>query len=183
MHLLISCLWEKKVEQQRIDKEFMCWRIHKESWAQKNWYCQTVVLEKTFESSWTASRSNQSILKEINTECALEGLMLKLKLQYFGHMMWRAETHWKKPWCWERLKAGGEEGDRGWDGWMASQIQWTWVWTNSRRIAWREGSLVYYSPWGHKEADNWVTEHNKTYIYNVYTHIHNHFAVYFKTIL
>ena len=42
-------------------------------------------------------------------------------------------THWKRPWCWERLKAWGEGDDRGWDGWMASSTQWTWVWANSRR--------------------------------------------------
>ena len=52
---------------------------------------------------WTARRSSQSILKEINPEYSLEGLMLKLKLQYFGQL-----THWKRPWCWERLKAGRE---------------------------------------------------------------------------
>ena len=81
---------------------------------------------------WTARRSNQSILKEISPEYSLEGLMLKLKLQYFGHLMWRTEelTNWKGSWCWERLKAG--EGDnRGWDGWMASLTQWTWVWASS----------------------------------------------------
>ena len=61
----------------------------------------------------TAKRSNQLILKEINTEYSLEGLMLKLRLQYFGHLM-------RRPWCWERLKAGGEGDDRGWGGWMAS---------------------------------------------------------------
>ena len=74
---------------------------------------------------WTAKRSNQSILKEISTEYSLEGLLLKL--QYFGHLMWRTNSLKKKPWCWERLKAGGEGDDRGWDGWMASLIQWTWV--------------------------------------------------------
>ena len=58
---------------------------------------------------WTARRSNQSILKEISPEYSLEGLKLKLKLQYFGHMMQRTE----RPWCWERLKAGGERDDRG----------------------------------------------------------------------
>ena len=60
---------------------------------------------------WTAKWSNQSILKEINPEYSLEGLMLEL--QYFGHLMQRG--HWKRPWCWERLKAKGEEGSRGWD--------------------------------------------------------------------
>ena len=60
--------------------------------------------------------------------CSLEGLMLKLKLQYFGHFMWRVEkTHWKRPWCWEGLGAGGKGDDRGWDGWMASPTRWAWV--------------------------------------------------------
>ena len=58
-----------------------------------------------------------------------------LKLQYFGHLMWRA-THWKRPWCWERLKAEGEGDNRGWDGWMASPAQWTWAWVDSRSWWW-----------------------------------------------
>ena len=72
---------------------------------------------------WAVRRSSQSILKEINSEYSLEGLMLKLKLRYFGHLMWK--TPWKRPWCWEWLKAGGEGNDRGWDGWMASLTRWT----------------------------------------------------------
>ena len=64
---------------------------------------------------WTARRSNQSILKEISPGISLEGMMLKLKLQYFGHL-----THLKRPWCWERLKGGGDGDDRRWDGWMAT---------------------------------------------------------------
>ena len=63
-----------------------------EGWAPKNWCFWTVVLEKTLESPWTARRSNQSILKEISPGCSLEGLMLKLKLQYFGHLMQRADS-------------------------------------------------------------------------------------------
>jgi len=62
-----------------------------ESWAPKNWCFWTVVLEKTLESPWTARRSNQCILKEISPGCSLEGLMLKLKLQYFGHLMRRVD--------------------------------------------------------------------------------------------
>ena len=65
---------------------------YKESWAQKNWCFWTVILEKTFESPLTARRSNQSILKEISPGYSLEGLMLKLKLQYFGHLMRRADS-------------------------------------------------------------------------------------------
>ena len=76
-------------------------------------------------------RSNQSILKETSPEYSLEGLTLKVKLQYFGHRMQRTNSLEKKPWCWERLKAGGEAKDRGWDGWMASPTQWPRVWVNS----------------------------------------------------
>ena len=69
------------------------WELgYKESWALKKWCFWTVALEKTLESSWTARRSNQSILKEISPECSLEGLMLKLKLQCFGHLMWRTDS-------------------------------------------------------------------------------------------
>ena len=73
---------------------------------------------------WTARRSNQSILKEISPEYSLEGLMLKLKLQYFGHWMQRTNSL--------RKTEGGREGDdRGWDGWMTSPTRWTWVWASS----------------------------------------------------
>ena len=71
-------------------------------------------------------------------------------------------THWKRPWCWEGLRAGEEGDDRGWDGWMASPTRWTWVWVNSRRWWWtgRPGVLQFMgSQWvGH----DWVTELNWT---------------------
>ena len=102
---------------------------------------------------WTAKRSNQSILKEISPGCSLEGLMLKLKLQYFGHLMRRVDSLEKT------LMPGGIGGrrrrdDRGWDGWMASPTRWTWVWVNS-------GSWWWTGSWGHKESDtteqlNWT---------------------------
>ena len=85
---------------------------------------------------WTARKSNQSILKEINPEYSLEGLMLKLKLQYLDQQLLVITMmyfHWKRPWCWERLKVGGEGDNRGWDSWMASPTRWTWVWTSSKR--------------------------------------------------
>ena len=69
------------------------WELdYKESWASKNWCFWTVVLEKILRVPWTAQRSNQSILKEISPGCSLEGLMLKLKFQYFGNLMWRADS-------------------------------------------------------------------------------------------
>ena len=67
-------------------------------------------------------------------------------------------THWKRPWCWERLRAGGEGDDRGWDGWMVSLTQWTWVWANSGRW-WRAGKPgVLQSMWSQRVRHNWATE-------------------------
>ena len=92
------------------------WELdHKDGCALKNWCFQVMVQEKTLESPWTARSSNQSVLKEVNPESSLEGLMLQLKLQYFGHLIWRADSL-ERPWCWERLKAKREWGGRGWDG-------------------------------------------------------------------
>ena len=111
-----ECWTIKKAEHQRIDVfELWCWT-------------------RLSRVPWTARRSNQSILKEISRRCSLERLMLKLKLQYFGHLMWKL-IHLKRPWCWERLRAG-EGDDRGWYGWMASLTRWTWVWVNSRSWWW-----------------------------------------------
>ena len=82
---------------------------------------------------WTRRRSNQSISKEINPEYSLEGLRLKKLKPWF-----KEPADWKRPWCRGRLKAKGEEGSRGWDGWIALSTQWTWIWANSRR-QWRAG--------------------------------------------
>ena len=102
--------------------------------------------------------SNQtSILKEISPGYSLEGLMLKLNSNTLAP--WCKElTHLKRPWCWERLKAGGEGDDRGWDGWMASSAQWTWVWANSGR-QWRTGEPgVLPSMGSQRVGHDWVTE-------------------------
>ena len=98
---------------------------------------------------WSA-RSNQSILKEINPKYSSERLMLKLKLDSLVTCC-KEPTHWKRSWCLGRFRAKGEGGNRGWDGWMASLTQWTWIWANSRRCE-RQGSLLCCSPWGHKES-------------------------------
>ena len=110
----------KKAERWRIDAfELWCWR-------------------RLLKVPWTARRSNQSILKEISPGCSLEGLMLTLKLQYFGHLMWRVNSL-------EGLGAGGEGDNRGWDGWMTSPTQWTWFWVNSGSWWWtrRPGVLWF----------------------------------------
>ena len=113
----------KKAERRRSDPfELWCWK-------------------RLLRVPWTARRSNQSILKEISPECSLEGLMLKLKLNTLA--TWCEElNHWKRPWCWEWFKAGREGDDRGWDGWMASPTQWTWVWVNSGSWWWTGKSGV-----------------------------------------
>ena len=106
----------KKAERQRTDAfEMWCWR-------------------RFLRVPWTARRFNQSILKEISPGCSMEGLMLKLKLQYFGHLMWRADSFEKTLMLGEWLKAGGDGDDRGWDSWIASLTQWIWVWVNSELV-------------------------------------------------
>ena len=84
---------------------------------------------------WTARRSNLSMLKEISPEYSWKDWCWSWNSNTLA--TWCEElTHWKRPWCWKRLKAGGEGDDRGWDGWMASLTQWTWVWVNSGSWWW-----------------------------------------------
>ena len=113
---------------------------------------------------YTARRSNQSILKEISPGISLEGMMLKLKLQYFGHLMWRVDSL-EKTLCWEGLWAGGEGDDRGWDGWMASLTRWMWVWVNSRSWWWtgRPGMLRFMG--SQRVGHDWAIELNWTVHY------------------
>ena len=101
-----------------------------ESWSIKKSECQGIdafelwCWRRLLRVPWAARKSNQSILKEISPEYLLKGLMWKLKLQYFGHLMWSSVSY-KRSWCWEILKAGGERDNRGCDGCMASSTQWT----------------------------------------------------------
>ena len=122
----------KKTECQRIDAfELWCWR-------------------RLLRVTWTVRRSNQSILKEINPEYSLEGLMLKL------HLMWRANSL-EKTQMLGRLRAG-EVGGRGWDGWMASPTQWTWVWASSGRW-WRTrkpGMLQSMDSQNWTQLNDWI---------------------------
>ena len=108
--------------------------------------------------SYTASSSNQSILKEINPEYSFrKNWWLKLKHQYFGHLVQRADSL-EKTLMLERLRAGGKEGDRGWDGWMAASTQWTWVWASSGRW-WRTGKPGMLQSMGwQRDGHDLVTE-------------------------
>ena len=67
-------------------------------------------------------------------------------------------THWKRPWCWERLKAGEEGGDRGWDGWLASPTRWIWVWVSSGSWWWTGKTGVLRSMGSQRVRHNWATE-------------------------
>ena len=130
----------KKAECRRIDAfELWCWR-------------------RLLRLPWTARRSNQSILKEISPEISLEGMMLKLKLQYLA-TSWEELSYWKRLWCWEGLGAGGEGDDRGWDGWMASLTRWMWVWVNSGSWWWtgrRAGVLPFMG--SQRVGHDWATD-------------------------
>ena len=139
----------KKVECRRIDAfELWCWK-------------------RLLRVPWTARRSNQSMLKEISPGSSLEGLMLKLKLQFFGPWF-EGLTHWKKLWCWERLKAGRERDDRGWDCWMPSSTWWTWVWVDSGSWRWtgRPGMLWFMG--SQRVGHDWATELNCLHCFPIY---------------
>ena len=118
--------------------------------------------EDNLESSWTARRSNQSTLKEISPEYSLEGLMWSWNCNTLATWC-ENPTHWKRPWCWDRLKLGGEGDDRGWDGWMATPTRWTWVWAGSGCWWWIGKSGVLQSMGSQEVWHDWVnwTELNK----------------------
>ena len=136
-----------------------------ESWAIKKAERRRIELlncgvgEDSWRVPWTSGRPSQSILKEINPEHSREGWCWSWNSKTLA--TWSEElTHWKRLWCWERVKAGGKGDDRGWNGWMASPTRWTWVWVNS--VSWwgtgRPGMLRFL---GHKELDtterlNWT---------------------------
>ena len=105
----------------------------KEDWMSKNWCFQTVVLESL---GWQGDQTSHSKRKS-----TLNFHWKDWCWSWSSNTLatWCKEpTHWKRLWCWERLRAGGEGDGRGWDGWMASLTRWTWVWANSRRW-WRTG--------------------------------------------
>ena len=130
---------------------------HKESWVLKNWCFWTMVLEKALESPLDFKeiqpvhpKGDPSWVFIGRTDAEAETLILWPP----GEEL----THWKRPWCWERLKVGGEGGDRGWDGWMASPTQWTWVWVNSGSWWWtgRPGTLQFMG--SQRVGHDWATE-------------------------
>ena len=108
---------------------------------------------------WTSRRSSQSILKEISPEYSLKDWGWSRSSNTLA--TWCEElTHWKRPLCWEGLKAGREGDDRGWDGWMASPTLWTWIWVNSRSWWWTGKPGMLQSLGLQTVRQDWATELN-----------------------
>ena len=125
----------------------------KENWAPKNWCFWTVVLEKTLESPLDCKE-----IKPVNPQGNQSWIFIGRTDSLATR--WEELTHWKRPWCWERLKAGGKGDDRGWDDWMTSLNRWTWVWASSRRW-WRTGSPGVLQSMGlQRVRPDWATELN-----------------------
>ena len=142
------------------------WELdYKESWALLmllNCSFWTVVLDKTLlRVAWTARKSNQSILKEISPEHSLEGLMLKLKVQYSGHLMGRADS-FEKTLMLGKIEGRRRGDDRGWDGWIASPTQWRWVWVDSRSWWWTGRPGVLWFMGSQRAGHDWATVLNWT---------------------
>ena len=136
------------------------WELdHKESWVPKNWYFELWYWRRLLKVLWTSRRSNQSILKEINPEYSSEGLMLKLKLQSFGHLMWRTDSFEKVLMLGkiEGRRRRGRQRMRWLDG---IPTQWTWVWVNLGSWWWtgRPGVLQSMESQraGHDFSDDWA---------------------------
>ena len=128
-----------------------------ESWTPKNWCFWTVVLEKTLESLLDC-KEIQSVHPKGNQSWI-----------FIGSWSWNSNTlatwceeltHWERPWCWERLKVGEAGDDRGWDGWMASPTQWTWVWAGSGSWWWTGKPGMLQSMGLQRVGHDWATELN-----------------------
>ena len=131
----------KKAEHRRIDAfELWCWR-------------------RLLRVPWTAKRSNQSIPKEISPGVHWRDWCWSWNSSTLA-TWWEELTHLKRPWCWERLRARGEGDKRGWDGWMASPTQWTWIWVDSGSWLWtgRHGVLRFMG--SQRVGHDWATELN-----------------------
>ena len=137
------------------------WELdYKENWVQKNWCFWTVVLEKTLESPLDC-KVIQPVPPKAYQSWVFIGLILKLKFQYFGHLMRRAHS-FEKTLMLKRLKVGGEGEDRVWDGWMASPTWWTWVWASFGSWWWTGKPDVLQSMGSQWVWHDWVTELSRT---------------------
>ena len=132
---------------------------HKEDWELKNWCFWNVVLEKTIESPL-----DRKEIKPVNPKGNQSWIFIgRIDAEAEAPILWSPDakswlTHGKRLWCWERLKAGGEGDDRGWDGWMASPVRWTWVWASSGSWWWAGKLGMLQSMGMQRVGHNWATE-------------------------
>ena len=136
------------------------WELdYKESWALKNWSFWTVVLEKTLESPLDSKEIQPVHPKGNQSWIFIERTDVEAETPILGHLIRRTDSL-ERPWCWERLRAGGEGEDRGWDGWMASPTQWTGVWVDSGSWWWTGRPGVLQSMGSQRVRHDWATELN-----------------------
>ena len=139
---------------------------HKESWrtdASELW-CGRRLLRVP----WTAKRSSQLILKEITLNIYWKNWCWSWSSNTLA--TWCEDlTYWKRPWCWERLKVGGDGDDRGWDGWMASLTRWTWIWASSGSWWWTRKPGMLQSMGLQRVGHDWETELNWTNLFNKFS--------------
>ena len=148
------------------------WQLdYKESWALKNWCFWTVVLEKTLESPLD-SKEIQPVHPKGDQSLGVHWKDWCCSWNCNTLATWCEElTHLKRPWCWERLRAGGKGDDRRWDDWMASRSQWTWIWASSRNWWWTRRPGVLQLMGSQRVRHDWATELNWTEL-NWNTDIH-----------
>ena len=134
------------------------WELdYKESWAPKNWFFWTAVLEKTLESPLDDKEIQPIHPKGNKSWTGFGRTDPEADTPIFGYLMSKTDSL-ERAWCWERLKVGGEGDNRGWDGWMASPTQWTLVWAGSGRW-WRSGKPgVLQSIGSQRVGNDWATE-------------------------
>ena len=141
---------------------YVCMRVldYKESWVPKNWCFWTVVLEKTLESPLDCKAIQPVHPKGIQSWIFIGRINVEAETPNTLATWCKELTHLKKSWCWERLKARREGDGRGWDGWMASLTQWTWVWVSSRSWWWTGKSDVLQPMGLQRVGHDWATELN-----------------------
>ena len=139
------------------------WELdHKESWAPKNWCFWACDIG---EDSWESLGLQGDPASSSQRKSVLNIHWKDWRWSWNSNTLatWCEElTHWKRPWCWERLKAGGEGDDSGWDGWMALPTWWTWVWVSFGSWWWTGKPGVLQSMGSQRVRHDWVTEMNWT---------------------
>ena len=136
-----------------------------ESWTIKKAECQRTDAFEMWYCRWFSSPLEFKEIKPVNPEGNQSWILIGRPdiVNEISNILasgCKELTHWKRPWYWDRLKAGGKGDDREWDGWIASLTRWSWVWASSRSWC-GQGSLACNSPWGQKDSDrterlNWI---------------------------